>query len=1147
MNHQDKVKSRIYWQYKNSPKLIQLLMSLPSIAQSTIEDQLAKVKAMLDIDYAEGEQLDICGRIVGYLSRPAAKIYPSCVFAPVNDDLFRVLIKAKIYRNNSIATVDEVKTAADYILDTETRCLDGQDMTMRMIWFSHDVSIPVQQLVRDYDLIPRPQGVGTREHRVLTYKPFGFGPYYSNFRAPFWHGDGLHLYYSVHFQFSFDNEAGILNGKLISEDVVISDLDVKLTIIDENGEEKTVFVVTDENGEFSIQMEKTGRYTAVAQTQIITPDCAQAIVTSDPYDFRWHIYVTSISASVAELEVPRGESVTFTVDVQPDNADNKAFTVHLSDGSVADIIVIGNQVTVTGLVKGSDEIIITSEDTGMTATVLLNVIIVPETKFVMRMDSLERPLFYLGDITENFTIDYGDGVQSQDYRISAITANTGVVYATRDLTIGEEYTITVKRSDTMRFFVSSTSNVTFNSLLEIVNVSGERAGMRAFAQGKTTLRKVHARAFDELEQCTDFGYVFYGCTSLDELPEGLFANTTKASQFDYLCYGCTGLITISAGTFSGASGATSFYLAFYGCSKLANVPSGLFAGMDKVTTFFGVFRGCTSLVQPGSGIFNGCSSATDFGYIFYGCSALVYPGDAVLQGCTSARDLAYAFYGCAKLVSLPDGMLDDVPGGTFNYAFQNCTALTDLPVGLFGNCTSSTSFNATFRGCTSLSNIPERLFAGLNKVTTFSYCFNGCSALTSVGDYVFEGCESNTAFNFLFTSCSNIINVGYNIFQGCTSVTAFSNVFSNCTRLENMPLFTDCNKVTTFIYAFSDCSSLKAINENAFMNKSLVTTFAYVFNGCKSLVSVPSGVFKGCSAVTVFDYAFQNCTSLETLSGDIFDGCAKVTGIQYLFSGCSSLNEPSETLFNSFGAVTSTTLRIFAGCASLVSVPESLFAYMVNVTALPSLFYGCSGLSDVPENLFAACTKLTSAEAIFYGCSSLTDIPEDIFAANTLITTFNTTFRESGLKSVSPELFKNNINATTFSYVFYACKQLESLPEGLFKYNALATTFTYMCDGCTDLKSVGEGIFDNSSATTLTRAFAGCSNLSNNINEMMSLSIYNKITGTANLFYGCTHVTGSGLQLIDAFVSVTSTTAKAGTFNGCTGLDDYADIPSAWK
>ena len=74
MNHQDKARTRIYWQYKNSPKLIQLLMSLPDIAQSAIEDQLAKVKMMLDIDTAEGEQLDICGRIVGYLSRPAAKM-----------------------------------------------------------------------------------------------------------------------------------------------------------------------------------------------------------------------------------------------------------------------------------------------------------------------------------------------------------------------------------------------------------------------------------------------------------------------------------------------------------------------------------------------------------------------------------------------------------------------------------------------------------------------------------------------------------------------------------------------------------------------------------------------------------------------------------------------------------------------------------------------------------------------------------------------------------------------------------------------------------------------------------------------------------------------------------------------------------------
>ena len=1148
MNHQDKVRTRIYWQYKNSPKLIQLLMSLPDIAQSAIEDQLAKVKAMLDIDTAEGEQLDICGRIVGYFSRPSAKIYPDCVFGPVNDELFRTLIKAKIYRNNSIATIDEVKTAADYILNTETRCLDGQDMTLRMVWFSNDVSIPVQQLVRDYDLIPRPQGVGTLEFRVLSYRPFGFGPYYSNFRAPFWHGDGLHLYYSVLFQFSFDNDAGMLHGKLISEEVVISDLDVKLTITDADGIEKTVFVVTDENGEFSVQMEKPGKYTAVGQTQIITPDCEQAIVTSDPYDFVWHIYVTSITASVAELEVARGESATFTVNVLPENASNKAFTVHLSDGTLADTAINGNQVTVFGLQRGTGEIIITSEDTGMTARVLLNVIVVAETQFVMRIDSLSRPLFYVANIDEDFTIDYGDGVASHDYRITTTTGVTGgYVYTTRALVVGQEYTLLVKRSNTLRFF-GVVSDPAFNSLTEILRVSGDRVAMYNFARGHAQLHQVHNGAFDGLEMCTNFSDAFHGCSSLTELPAALFAKTTAAQQFDNLCYECSSLTTIPAGMFSSTREATSFYMAFYGCSRLVSVPAELFAGLEKVTTFFGVFRGCSSLVQPGNGLFRGCAAATIFGYVFHGCAAMVYPGDGILEGCTSAKDFTYAFNGCQALTMLPDDLFADAPGGSFNYAFQNCTSLETLPTGLLTYCTGSTSFSSTFRDCKALTGVPDFLFAGLDRVTTFADCFNGCHALEFVGDYVFLGCTANTSFMNTFISCDVLTTVGEHIFQDCTSVTTFDSTFRSCSSLESMPLFTDCNRVTSFQSVFAGSSALKAIRAEAFADKTLVTTFNAAFNGCHSLESVGAGVFKGCSANTTFDYLFQNCWSLETVPGDIFEGCTHVTRIPSLFNGCRSLVSVPETLFSAFSLVTGQATQIFSGCSSLYTVPEGLLTPMEKVTTLNGLFRECISLEMVPEGLLHSNEKLVSVSELFYSCTALHDIPENVFAKNPLIVTFPSTFRGSGLRTIPEGLFAHNAALTAMENTFYGCAELTSVPAGLFLKNPLITSFTNLFRECSALETVGEGIFDHGAPVTLESVFQGCGSLACDINDLMPKASYASLTRVTGMFDGCWHVTGSGLALIDALPSVgAGSTYRARTFRNCTGLDDYADIPSAWK
>ena len=45
---------------------------------------------------------------------------------------------------------------------------------MRLVWQDDSVSV-AQQLVADYDLIPRPQGVGMRKHRIVKYRPFDSG------------------------------------------------------------------------------------------------------------------------------------------------------------------------------------------------------------------------------------------------------------------------------------------------------------------------------------------------------------------------------------------------------------------------------------------------------------------------------------------------------------------------------------------------------------------------------------------------------------------------------------------------------------------------------------------------------------------------------------------------------------------------------------------------------------------------------------------------------------------------------------------------------------------------------------------------------------------------------------------------------------
>ncbi|HGM6897095.1 DUF2612 domain-containing protein [Serratia marcescens] len=277
----NKALSRIYWQYKNAPKLIQWMLTLPDIVQSNIVEQVEKIRNILDIDNAEGEQLNICGRIAGYRKRPVGRFYPGCVVAEVDDVLYRKMIKAKICKNNGIATIDDVKAAADYILDVDVTVLDAQDMTMRLVWQDDSVSIAVQQLVADYDLIPRPQGVGMRKHRVVKYKPFGFGIHNANFnRAPFWYGDGTPpVNYDATITLAW--AGGVLTGQLKANVLDVSDQDVTVIITGDDGAPHVRHAVTDVSGHFTVE-NITPPATVVARALLIALDCQALELESEP-------------------------------------------------------------------------------------------------------------------------------------------------------------------------------------------------------------------------------------------------------------------------------------------------------------------------------------------------------------------------------------------------------------------------------------------------------------------------------------------------------------------------------------------------------------------------------------------------------------------------------------------------------------------------------------------------------------------------------------------------------------------------------------------------------------------------------------------------------------------------------------------------
>lgn len=140
---------------------------------------------MINIDDAQGDQLDVCGRIVGIPSRPRINSNDLKVFAyqnvagaqPYNvapyigpqespdtiliaDYLFRLVIKSRIVQNTGAATIDEIKTGVEYVLGSgfTATVVDNLDMTMT-IRLNKEPSFNVQAMLNLLNIAPRPQGV----------------------------------------------------------------------------------------------------------------------------------------------------------------------------------------------------------------------------------------------------------------------------------------------------------------------------------------------------------------------------------------------------------------------------------------------------------------------------------------------------------------------------------------------------------------------------------------------------------------------------------------------------------------------------------------------------------------------------------------------------------------------------------------------------------------------------------------------------------------------------------------------------------------------------------------------------------------------------------------------------------------------------
>ena len=150
-------------EYKTRPRLTQWLLWLISEGV-TYNSLLQVILDAFDIDTAIGAQLDTLGKIAG-VGR-VLTFYPSDGSGPImNDDTYRLVIKARLIQNLWKGTLDELYDAWDVLFpDISLQLQDlqsqgpGDAMTYNVV-ISGDFTSLMRELIVNGYIVPKPEGV----------------------------------------------------------------------------------------------------------------------------------------------------------------------------------------------------------------------------------------------------------------------------------------------------------------------------------------------------------------------------------------------------------------------------------------------------------------------------------------------------------------------------------------------------------------------------------------------------------------------------------------------------------------------------------------------------------------------------------------------------------------------------------------------------------------------------------------------------------------------------------------------------------------------------------------------------------------------------------------------------------------------------
>lgn len=177
------IPDRIYAQYRDKPKAVAWYAIARQLGGS-IEAAAQAVRKSYDIDTAVGEQLNVIGRIVvaprsfvgSIPMNPAlfdltdgdefgddGAMFSALTIdqdGQLSDDLYRLVIKAKIIKNNGDATIENILDGMNFLLPRADvlRVTDGEDMSFSIEFYGEITNLERFALL-NAGLVPKPQAV----------------------------------------------------------------------------------------------------------------------------------------------------------------------------------------------------------------------------------------------------------------------------------------------------------------------------------------------------------------------------------------------------------------------------------------------------------------------------------------------------------------------------------------------------------------------------------------------------------------------------------------------------------------------------------------------------------------------------------------------------------------------------------------------------------------------------------------------------------------------------------------------------------------------------------------------------------------------------------------------------------------------------